>query len=216
MSAVAAGAHPKLTERAQVWQNGLFGCTNDCGDCCFGCLCLPCLWGRNNKEFYLEVEKSTKPCCKYFWCCPCACVFAADMRRDIRTKYNLSESPCNDCFTHCCCGPCAVCQEARELKYMRKVDPERAYVAPGSQEMGPTRGSAVAPAHSPAHAAPGESINDREKITETKVTERIRDMDRQNMSDPASNANVQNIPGATGAGAPVNGASDQGYPAQQY
>ena len=20
-----------------------------------------------------EVEKSTKPCCKYFWCCPCAC-----------------------------------------------------------------------------------------------------------------------------------------------
>lgn len=54
-------------------------------------------------------------------------------------------------------------------QYMRKVDPERAYVAPGSQEMGPTRGSAVAPAHSPAHAAPGESINDREKITETKV-----------------------------------------------
>ena len=40
------------------------------------------------------------------------------------------------------------------------------------------------------HAAPGESIADREKVTETKVTERFRDMDRTNPENPGANPNV--------------------------
>ena len=57
----------------------------------------------------------------------------------------------------------------------------------------------------PMHAAPGESINDREKVTETKVTERFRDMDRQNMANPAGNANVQEVTGGPHGGANVGG-----------
>ena len=37
-------------------------------------------------------------------------------RQDLRNKYGLREDPCNDCPTVFCCGPCALCQEARFLK----------------------------------------------------------------------------------------------------
>ncbi|CAF1428729.1 unnamed protein product [Didymodactylos carnosus] len=36
-------------------------------------------------------------------------------RGALRQKYGIIEDP-NDCLVTCCCGPCAVCQEAREMK----------------------------------------------------------------------------------------------------
>lgn len=36
-------------------------------------------------------------------------------RQQLRNQYGLQED-CNDCLATACCGPCAVCQEARELK----------------------------------------------------------------------------------------------------
>ncbi|CAF4034189.1 unnamed protein product, partial [Rotaria sordida] len=38
-------------------------------------------------------------------------------RQILRQKYGLREDPsCGDCPTTLCCGPCALCQEARFLK----------------------------------------------------------------------------------------------------
>ena len=38
-------------------------------------------------------------------------------RKTLRDKFNLREDPsCGDCLTTLCCGPCALCQEARFLK----------------------------------------------------------------------------------------------------
>jgi len=38
-------------------------------------------------------------------------------RTALREKYNLRESEeCGDLLATICCGPCAICQEARELK----------------------------------------------------------------------------------------------------
>ena len=38
-------------------------------------------------------------------------------RKKLREKYNLKEDPsCGDCPTTFFCGPCALCQEAREMK----------------------------------------------------------------------------------------------------
>ncbi|KAK9812477.1 hypothetical protein WJX73_003187 [Symbiochloris irregularis] len=188
-----AGSHPKLTEREQVWQNGLCGCTNDCSDCCFGCFCLPCMWGRNYRDFHPDQKGACAPCCKYcFSFCGCCCLAGA-LRGQIRGRYNLAERPCQDCMVHCCCGPCAVCQEAREIKYFKKVDPNAEYVAPSSQQMGAVGNNSSI---GNTHAAPGESIADREKVTETKVTERFRDVDRQNPENPAANPNVAGVTGA--------------------
>lgn len=45
-------------------------------------------------------------------------VFAGNLRGEVRTKYNLPSEPCADCCVHLCCSPCAVCQEAREIKVL--------------------------------------------------------------------------------------------------
>jgi hypothetical protein len=34
----------------------------------------------------------------------------------MRQKYGLKEDPCDDCLVTAFCGPCALCQESRELK----------------------------------------------------------------------------------------------------
>jgi len=38
------------------------------------------------------------------------------VRSDLRRKYGLKHEPCGDCIVHLFCFPCALCQEARELK----------------------------------------------------------------------------------------------------
>ncbi|KAF5842683.1 protein plant cadmium resistance 7 [Dunaliella salina] len=87
---------------SKEWSSGLFSCFDDCMILLCGC-CLPC-------HLYLL------HCCLYFCCTPFACIFAGSTRAMVRNKYGLSEQPCNDCCVHCFCSPCALCQEARQLK----------------------------------------------------------------------------------------------------
>lgn len=47
---------------------------------------------------------------------PCICLYTCSYRSRLRRKYNLKETPCNDCCVHCWCWSCAMCQEYRELK----------------------------------------------------------------------------------------------------
>jgi Cys-rich protein (TIGR01571 family) len=37
-------------------------------------------------------------------------------RKVLRQKYGLKEDPCHDCLVAGFCGPCGLCQEAREIK----------------------------------------------------------------------------------------------------
>ncbi|CAI5461602.1 unnamed protein product [Closterium sp. Yama58-4] len=48
-----------------------------------------------------------------YWltCVPC---YASSMRRQLRHKKGLHERPMDDFAAHCCCHPCALCQEYRE------------------------------------------------------------------------------------------------------
>jgi len=97
------------------WKNSLFGCFSDLGSCIITCF-LPCVqYGMN----YEKVHHSG--CCSQacvFFClsqCCLNCCVHKDLRSDIRRKYNIEEG-CGDCLTTCFCSPCAICQEARELK----------------------------------------------------------------------------------------------------
>uniref|UniRef100_A0A9I9EEC8 Uncharacterized protein n=1 Tax=Cucumis melo TaxID=3656 RepID=A0A9I9EEC8_CUCME len=47
---------------------------------------------------------------------PCICLYTCSYRSRLRGKYNLQETPCNDCCVHFWCWSCALCQEHRELK----------------------------------------------------------------------------------------------------
>ncbi|CAF3499566.1 unnamed protein product [Rotaria socialis] len=100
----------------QEWNQSLCGCCDDCGSCICGCLCPPCLFGENAQK----IDNSN--CC--LWCfiyiilgqCYLCWVPHCMKRQALRQKYGLREDPCGDCPTTACCGPCALCQEARFLK----------------------------------------------------------------------------------------------------
>ncbi|PKI70173.1 hypothetical protein CRG98_009423 [Punica granatum] len=46
----------------------------------------------------------------------CACIYSCFYRTKMRGQYKLQGSPVKDCFMHCCCEPCALTQEYRELQ----------------------------------------------------------------------------------------------------
>lgn len=46
----------------------------------------------------------------------CACLYSCFYRAKMRQQFLLKDQPCCDCLVHCCCEPCALCQEYRELQ----------------------------------------------------------------------------------------------------
>ncbi|UJR13724.1 hypothetical protein I4U23_000735 [Adineta vaga] len=99
------------------WNESLFGCFDDWKICCYGYWCLPCLFGTNAEK--IKGDNCVGMCCAYSLLASCALSWLPHcyVRQAFREKYNLVEDPsCGDCLTTFCCGPCAICQEARELQ----------------------------------------------------------------------------------------------------
>ncbi|CAF4438012.1 unnamed protein product [Rotaria socialis] len=104
------------------WNEDLCGCMNDGGTCLYGFCCTPCLFGANAEKI------SEKNCC--LMCCLYLVLGSVYLcwvphyfeRQKLREKYNLKSNPsCGDCPTTLLCSPCALCQEARELKARESV-----------------------------------------------------------------------------------------------
>ncbi len=96
----------------------LFGCFDDWEICFCGCCCLPCLFGNNVEK--IDNSNCFLMCCAYSVLGSCLlCWVPHFMKRGVlRQKYSLQEDPnCADCPATCCCGPCAICQEARFLEH---------------------------------------------------------------------------------------------------
>ncbi|CAF3096056.1 unnamed protein product [Rotaria socialis] len=110
--------------REQTWNESLFGCFKDVHVCCYGFWCCCCLYGENAEKINNR-SKCLTHCCMYsfmslFGCC---CLMHTVKRGQLRTKYNLEEDVCADCLMTCCCPPCAICQEAREIKVRGSARP---------------------------------------------------------------------------------------------
>jgi len=94
----------------------LFGCFDDCETCLCGYFCVPCLFGQNAEK--IDNSNCCLMCCAYTILASCYLCWVPHYikRGDLRQKYDLREDPCHDCPVTVCCGPCALCQEARFLK----------------------------------------------------------------------------------------------------
>lgn len=111
------------------WSSGLCDCFSDC-TVCFCTIFCPCVQVGRNAEMITGGETSCcTGCCFYCFLQVCCfgfgCAYTFLNRHLLRTKYNLPERPCgqycppgysHDFCCHCCCFPCATCQESRELK----------------------------------------------------------------------------------------------------
>lgn len=101
----------------QPWKAGLFECCNDPEICCMGMCMCPCLYGCNTSTLrgmgcFLDSLAYMLPLPPFLLCA----YMASNFRRELRTNFNLIEEPCSDGVVHTFCGPCALCQEAYELK----------------------------------------------------------------------------------------------------
>ncbi|KAF5839460.1 PLAC8 family-domain-containing protein [Dunaliella salina] len=98
----------------EQWRTGIAGCFEDCFICGVGSCLTGFLYGENYRKIY---GYGFTCACLMYTIMPCfACCFANTTRAELRKKYNLVEEPCGDCCIHFFCSPCAVCQEARELR----------------------------------------------------------------------------------------------------
>ncbi len=94
----------------------LFGCFSDLTTCCYGCCCPPCSFGTNAKK--IDGSSCVGMCALYWILAHCYLCWVPHLkkRKILRQKYGLREDPCNDCLVTGFCGPCGLCQEAREIK----------------------------------------------------------------------------------------------------
>jgi Cys-rich protein (TIGR01571 family) len=107
------------------WSSGLCSCCEDFGICIYAALCPCCLYGKNSKK--IGEGTCIGKCLCYLFCFPCC--QQTKTRYLIRKKYNLLEEPCNDCCISWFCSLCALCQEAREIKYRDYIQkPEQQYM----------------------------------------------------------------------------------------
>ncbi|CAF4124369.1 unnamed protein product [Rotaria sordida] len=99
-----------------AWSTGLFDCFDDCGVCLYGYCCAPCLFGENAEK--IDGSNCCGSCCLWYLLAQCSlcCLIHMGKRQALRNRYGLDED-CNDCLATTFCAPCAICQEARELKY---------------------------------------------------------------------------------------------------
>ncbi|XP_056398794.1 cornifelin homolog B-like isoform X2 [Hyla sarda] len=86
------------------WHSEVFDCCEDMGVCLCGAF-VPCILACKVATDYGE-------CC----CLPFIGGALLAMRTGIRERYHIPGSICNDCVCLTFCGPCTLCQMARELK----------------------------------------------------------------------------------------------------
>ncbi|KAJ0037632.1 hypothetical protein Pint_22355 [Pistacia integerrima] len=99
--------------------SGLFDCFSDCSTCCCTFWC-PCITFGQIADI---VDKGNRSCCVsgalycvVFTLTGCACCYSCCYRIKMRQQFMLKKSPCDECLVHFFCGPCALCQERREIK----------------------------------------------------------------------------------------------------
>ncbi|CAF0779135.1 unnamed protein product [Adineta ricciae] len=124
-------------EGSVEWNESLFGCFDNCGICLCGWCCTPCLFGRNAEK--IDDSNCCLWCCIYMCLTDCAiCWYPHYMKRKLlRQKYDLREDPhCGDLFATICCGPCALCQEARFLKRQDEQPNDSMHLVPNTRQPG--------------------------------------------------------------------------------
>ena len=109
--------------RNNEWRHGLFGCTDDIGECLLVWFC-PCV------IFGLIARDSCHPgywcdgffgalfgCLGFIFCQQAAmCAWGLSLRPNIRRKYGIQGDRILDCLAVLFCSRCALLQERKQLK----------------------------------------------------------------------------------------------------
>ncbi|XP_059146222.1 placenta-specific gene 8 protein-like [Physella acuta] len=107
---------PQGQQQQRMWSSGICDCFNDCEICCKGYFCYPCLECQVATDMG---ESCCLPCCVPGW--------QIVLRTMMRTQRNIKGSVMDDCCIVCCCPALSLCQLAREIKDMRRQQPNQVH-----------------------------------------------------------------------------------------
>ncbi|GBG77130.1 hypothetical protein CBR_g23456 [Chara braunii] len=106
------------------WTHGLCDCHTDIPLSLLTCF-FPCLTFGHNAS---AINDGAGGCATQsaIWCLlesftALGFLYSCGYRTKLRNKYNLPEEPMPDILVHCCCLPCALCQEYKEIRYRATV-----------------------------------------------------------------------------------------------
>ncbi|KAF4581729.1 hypothetical protein EYR40_002745 [Pleurotus pulmonarius] len=111
------------------WSHGLCDCCADVGTCLIATF-FPCIVYAQNKQRYEHLARGQPDPerggsglngdCLLHGCITCCfgigCVLQIPLRGYLRRRYSIKGGGCGDCMISCCCTPCGLTQEARELE----------------------------------------------------------------------------------------------------
>ncbi|KZT35806.1 PLAC8-domain-containing protein [Sistotremastrum suecicum HHB10207 ss-3] len=126
-------ALPFNEKGTRKWSNGLFGCFDDIGTCCTACW-LPCVTYAQNRSRlnYIQANGARHPTGGEMFnadfgvftlihvCTGCGFLLEMMTRKRIREHYRIEGSGCGDCVASCCCLPCVMTQDSREIEAEEK------------------------------------------------------------------------------------------------
>lgn len=98
---------------ATPWRSDLCDC--GVGEFCYAFWCPPCA----HVEVAQELDESSSAYLHALaWCCRPG-IAVAVQREEIRRTYGIRGNCCEDVATACCCMPCAIAQQRREVRTRR-------------------------------------------------------------------------------------------------
>ncbi|KAF2643635.1 hypothetical protein P280DRAFT_466402 [Massarina eburnea CBS 473.64] len=123
------------------WHHSGSGCCSPIGTCCLG-WCCPCiLHGKTRHRTKNDGDMSKYSCCNGSCMGFCGLTMLGlsfilpwTSRSDIRVKYVLDGNGCSDCLCACCCQPCDVIQQAKEVEYREDLKQHMLHQQPGKVE----------------------------------------------------------------------------------
>ncbi|KAF7849099.1 hypothetical protein BT93_L1245 [Corymbia citriodora subsp. variegata] len=128
--AVEAADHNVPNANVEKWTTGLCDCFDDPSNCWITCFC-PCVTFGQNAEIIdrgsTSCASAASRCCRMLNLFYCSWCYTCTYRTKLRGLYSIPGNQCRDGCLHYWCGPCALCQEYRELKN-RGFDPSIGWV----------------------------------------------------------------------------------------
>jgi len=100
--ATSHGANTVVTTGNRDWHSTLCSCTDDCKSCLCVAFCTPC---------YMALMSNRLGEC----CCTMCAAGLIPMRVKVRLMLGIQGTVCSDTILSTFCGPCVLCQMAREL-----------------------------------------------------------------------------------------------------
>lgn len=139
----------------QKMDESLCGCFSDLGSCCMTIWC-PTI------QMSLNWAHSRDDDCDLCHCL--ACVHPLWTRDNIRKKRHVQPDKCVDCCMYCCCTPCAICMDAREIEKLEKERqangiqpyPNRRPFNPANQRPPPNHQQRPPPPHNQQRLPPNQ------------------------------------------------------------